>query len=298
MRTTKRFTPQLLERFRRQGRGQGTFEDYIPWHRVGRGDPASRGRSHLQQWNGRQRELLSDHEWSMLLFSMMLTNLVDIREQFPLSKEVGLHELSEYQPNVARKLFPGTLEIAKCLGIKHPFTTGDGTSDNWVPSTDLLLTLEGTDGTLELLAIAIKLTKELNKKRTMELLAIEQEYWTARGVTWLLITPDQYDERVALTLRMTMPWAVGNAVNHSAKSAALKAANQYHGRSLTHVLDKLSSVLGDVDYAQRAFWQGVWSSHIPLDLRRGWRPHQPVVLLDTSSFRSLNPIQMRRSAWN
>jgi len=213
MRTTKRFTPQILDRFRRQGRGQGTFDGYIPWHRVSRGDPASRGRSHLQQWNGRQRELLSDHEWVILLFSSMLTNLVDIREQFPLVQESGLHEISAYQHLSSRQLFPGTLEIAQNLGIKHPMTTGDGTSGTWVPTTDLLLTLKQVDGKLELLAIAVKDSQELSNKRKRELLLLEQEYWAVRGVTWLVITPDQYDDRVALMLRLTMQWALGDAVS-------------------------------------------------------------------------------------
>ncbi len=63
MRTEKRFTPKVLERFRREGRGTGTYSDYTPWHRVSRGDPSSKGRSHLIVWMDRQRELLSDQEW-------------------------------------------------------------------------------------------------------------------------------------------------------------------------------------------------------------------------------------------
>ena len=62
MRTTKRFTPAVLDRFKREGRGTGIFQDYIPWHKVSRGDPASSGRSHLVIWRSRLRELLSDGE--------------------------------------------------------------------------------------------------------------------------------------------------------------------------------------------------------------------------------------------
>jgi len=297
MRTTKRFTPQLLARFRRLGRGQGTFDDYIPWHRVGRGDPASRGRSHLQQWNGRQRELLSDHEWVIMFFSVMLTNLVDIREQFPLAQESCQHELSTYQHRDSYQLFPGTLEIAKKLGIKHPMSTGGGISDTWVPSTDLLLTIEGADGTLELLAVAIKERGELDERRKKELLQLEREYWLARDVTWLLITPDQYDQRVALLLRMTMPWALGDSVSSADLQISAKAARECHGRPLSHLLNKLAILFGDIDRGQRAFWQSVWSTNIPLDLRRGWRPHLPITLLNSETFRSLNPVAARRSAW-
>lgn len=71
MRTTKRFTPHVLDRFRKLGRGTGTYQNYIPWQRVGRSDPSSMGRSHLQMWNGRQRELLSDQEWVGVFFPFL-----------------------------------------------------------------------------------------------------------------------------------------------------------------------------------------------------------------------------------
>jgi hypothetical protein len=81
MRTTKRFTPNVLIRYRKLNRGTGIFQNYIPWHRVGRSDPSSRGRSHLQMWNGRQRELLSDQEWVGFFFSTLVRDVNDIREQ-------------------------------------------------------------------------------------------------------------------------------------------------------------------------------------------------------------------------
>lgn len=297
MRTTKRFSPKVLERFRRQGRGQGIFQDYIPWHRVSRGDPSSRGRSHLQQWNGRQREVLSDHEWVILFFSLMLPNLVDVREQYPLCLEEGLDELSQYEEDLSAQRFPGTLEIAKHLGIKHPKTTGYGESSNWVMSTDLLLTLLEPDGKLALLAVSVKLGDELANKRKLELLAIERKYWEVRGVEWLLITPDLYDHAVTLTLRNTMPWALGEAVNEATQNAAIRLAKSCQSRSLTSLLNQLCSQLGDLDLAQRSFWQSVWNGRIPLDLRRGWRPHQAIVLLDQDSFIDLNPVASKRSAW-
>lgn len=297
MRTTKRFTPKVLERFRRQGRGLGTYQDYIPWHRVGRGDPSSRGRSHLQQWNGRQRELLSDHEWVMLFFAVTLLNLLDIREQFPLSKEDAPSELGAYRVDVSNQIFPGMLTIAKRLGFKRPLTTDVGESDDWVMSTDFLLLLQHDDGTLELLAIAVKPLDEITKKRKKELLTIEREYWAARGITWLLITPNEYDERVGINLRMNMPWALGDTANGSAQHTAASVVQNHPGRSLTFVLNKLCASLGDMDLAQRAFWQAVWSGKIPLDLRRGWRPHMPIVLLPQAAFSALNPISSRRSAW-
>lgn len=297
MRTTKRFSPKVLDRFRRQGRGQGLFQDYVPWHRIGRSDPSSRGRSHLQTWNGRHREVLSDHEWVILFFVLMLMNLVDFREQFPLNHEEGFHELSPYLDEPPTLNFPGTLELAKLLGIRHPKTRGDGESANWIMSTDFLLTLLKPNGELELLAISGKLEGELEDKRTRELLSIEREYWKVRGVTWLLITPALFEKEVALLLRMSMPWALGEPSNEDALKAAVTLASSCQGRSLTFLLQQLSNRLGDMELAQRAFWQGVWNGKIPLDLRRGWRPHQPILLLDQDTFLALNPIVSRRSTW-
>ena len=116
MRITKRFTPTVLARFFKLGRGSGTFKNYIPWHRVGRGDPSSSGRSHLQMWNGRQRELLSDGEWVGLFFTISMKNLIDLTEQFPLSLDGDTHEISAYRADTSPSTYPGTLEIAKRLG--------------------------------------------------------------------------------------------------------------------------------------------------------------------------------------
>ena len=298
MRTTKRFTPTVLSRFFREGRGNGTGTDYIPWHRVSRGDPSSRGRSHLQMWNGRQRELLSDGEWVDTFFATMLPNLKDIREQFPLSADSGRHELADYVVDAPVGEYPGTKAIAERLGFSHPKISRNGESVAWIPSSDLVLLLVAPDGRLELLAVAIKPSATLTKSMHRSL-ALEKVYWDTRQVPWLLITPEQFDSRVALTLRRSMPWALGDKVVEQDKKIATSIAFKGNGRSLTYVLEAISGVMdGDSDRAQRAFWQSVWCGDIPLDLRRGWRPHLPVSLLPTDAFWNLNPIASRRSAWN
>lgn len=297
MRTTKRFTPRVLQRFYRQGRGHGTFADYIPWHRVSRGDPASRGRSHLQMWRTRQRELLSDHEWVILFFVLMLRNLFDVREQFPLAQEEAVHELGAYRADTGNHRFPGTLAIARNLGVKHPITREGKESESWVMSTDFLLALTDETGAIELLAIAVKTEEESRHKRKMQLLAIEREYWRVRGVTWLLITPALYDAEVGLNLRMQMPWMLGDPTPEHAQQVAADSVRRFPGRSLTFVLNQLALALGDMDLAQRAFWQAVFTGKIRMKLLRGWRPHQPIVVLPEADFIAQNPIALRRSAW-
>lgn len=296
MRTTKRFTPAILDRFRRQGRGLGTQDNFKPWHRIGRGDPSSRGRSHLQMWRNRQRELLSDQEWAALFFALTVKFVFDLLEQLPLSLGTAAHELSRYTVDCNRES-PGTIELAERLGIRHPKTSASGSTAEWIMTTDLLLVLRFPSGNYELLAVSVKTDEELSKKRTKELLGLEREYWLSRGVTWLLITPSLFDKRVALRLREAMPSALDYAVCEASLEKATTLATELQGRSLTYVLEALSSILGGIDNAKRAFWQAVWCGKIPLDLRRGWRPHQPIILLTEEDFVSLNPIASRRSSW-
>lgn len=264
MRTIKRFTPTLLARFTREGRGTGTYLDYIPWHRVGRGDPASLGRSHLMMWRGRQLELLSDGEWVAVLFSTMLPDLLDVREQFKLSLEASTHELASYDYRFGgHKTYPGTREIAKQLGIKHPMVHGDGLSDFWTMTTDQLLLLGETGGQPSLLAIARKPNADELSKRDRQKLLIEKEYWSARGVCWLLLTPDVFEESVGLTLRRGCAWALGDhPLPAQTVRTAVEVVKSTLGYTLTHTIRQLSLELGDDVVAQRAFWQAVWSSKL------------------------------------
>ena len=298
MRTTKFFTPDVLDRFRKEGRGQGTYKRYQPWHCVSRGDPASMGRSHLMTWRGRQRNLLSDDEWVVSLFTPLTPGVEDLREQFPLSLDSGHHELGAYDVQLGKPGFPGTLEIARQLGYRHPRVNGNGRSAPWVFTTDLLFTLVDETGSRKLLAVACKPTANQEESKR-KLLAIERAYWAARNVEWLLITPDQYFEVVELTLRNSFVWGLGEPVCDEAKTEAANLARELEGFSLTHVLDRIDEALGKGrEFAQCAFWQSVWSRALPLDLRRGWRPHLPVEFLSASTFLSFNPIASRRTAWN
>ncbi len=297
MRTTKRFTPDLLDRFRDEGRGTGTYESYIPWHRISRSDPASYGRSHLIKWRGRHNELLSDCELTTFCFaSRLIFRKNDLREQFPLSLEEAPHELAEYDVRFSVNRYPGTIEIADNLNIKHPMTHGNGRSAPWIMSTDLLLMLQANNGTRSLLAIAIKDRKPL-RKRAKALLTIERFYWHCRGAQWLLITPHEYHPLVERTLQRTWQWVFENPVSEDHLKAAQAGIHRWQGHTLTFLLKKLTEEVGNYSQAQCAVWQAIWSGRVPVDLRRGWRPHTPLQIISQTAFDQLNPVLMRRSAW-
>lgn len=296
MRTTKRFTPTVLERFARQGRGEGTYANYQAWHQVTRGDPSSRGRSHITNFRERQFDLLSDKEMHSFLFSSMLPNLDDIRVQFPLSLEENSHELAAYDIRY-RSRQPGTLEIAKQLNIRHPICADKGKSKNWKPTTDLLLTLLKADGSRSLLAIACKPDRKPPSKRTRQLLDLERTYWLARSVEWLFITPAEYDESTSNTLRRIQPYCLGEQMSHQYRQLARNIALAFHGMSYNTLVSTLATEIGDTLLAQQALWQAVFYGELPVDLKRGWRPHLPLDLLTRADFSALNPVASRRSAW-
>lgn len=298
MRTTKRFTPTVLARFAREGRGTGIYEDYIPWHRVSRGDPASSGRSHLLQCQDRFHELLSDGELFAQYFALMVPDLDDCTEQFPLTLAQSRHPLTAYGDYPDEAYYPGTIELAARMGIKHPQVRADADTSDWIPTTDNLLVIKQANRRRTAVAVAYKPADiETMEKRTQELLKLECEYWACRTVPWLLITPAQYNLRVALTLSRSAPWAIDMKMPREHLEFAARTATQFAGHSLTLVIERLTTALGDMDSAQRALWQAIWRGILPVDLRRGRRPHEPLKFISPSEFQGFNPIISRRSAW-
>lgn len=299
MRTTKRFTPRLIRRWQEQERGVGRLSTYSPWHQVTRGDPASRGRSHLLTWERTQRlsHFLSDGELIAFYFATMLPGVVDIREQFPLALEWGPHEVGLYSAAHIAGAYPGTVEICREASAKHPELRHQGDAELWRLTTDLLIT-RCIGGIWSLLAVSVKPDVEGLSVRAKELLLIEQQYWQARGVSWLLLTPAQYDGRVGKCLQRTAPWVISSdqaSKEDREKCAALVA--DLDGMSLESVLKIVASTLkGDMAAALQVFWQSVWHGPLRLDLRRGWRSEEPISLLSDEAFSRLNPLWSGRSA--
>lgn len=298
MQTTKRFTPNVLDRFHREGRGLGSFETFGGWHKVSRGDPSSRGYSALLNWRGRLRDLLSTGELCAQLFVSMLPNLVDVREQFPLAREFTL-DRQQLMLGLGGDgpIEPGTLQSADDLGLRHPVVREHGRLAVWVMTTDLLLFFDPPQGKLSSLAVSIKDRPVDPDSRQWELLAIEHDYWTRRGVPWILITPDQWDRRVLHTIQRLACWALGEPVSTESRRLACDIARANPTSSVTDLVRRIGRRVREVDAGERALWQAVWVGELPVDLRRGWRPHVPLKHISAREFSELNPIAARRSAW-
>jgi hypothetical protein len=296
-----RFTPAMLERWRREKRGTGTGRYYIPWHQVRPADPASRGRSHLINWRfERLHHLLSDNELVAFGLVTMLQGIVDVREQFPLALLEHPFDLTPYCVGQGRRLSAGTLALAEELGIRHPVLRGRGNLVPWVMTTDMVVSMRLDQEPAKILAIAVKEDAALSDDRTLELLRIEREYWLRQDATWLLITPSLLGPGSAESIQGCLPWALGDPNEDllldlcRAVPMRMELIDRTWPAAIRHLERSLAV---SRDKAQRLLWQCVWIGLLPIDLSDTLRPASKLRLLSEEAFWEQNPIAMRRTAW-
>jgi hypothetical protein len=175
------FSETRIQRFIREGRGQGTGKNYKPWLTVS--DVPSLGRVHrvFCPKTGRVHHLLSDNEYYAFLTQWWDDNVIDIREQFPL---INRQE---------------TLEIAARCRMRHPVDPVSGAL--LVMTTDFLIT-QRNGNHRETVAYAVKQEDELDKERTLEKLEIERCYWERYEVDWRILT----EQQVKSTFTKNLAW--------------------------------------------------------------------------------------------
>lgn len=157
---------QLVERWIRAGFGQGEGANYKPFLYVR--DVPSSGTSCMvkSRTTNRTHHYLSKQEFKTHLVTEYQAYTIDIREQYALLP------------------WDETQLISESLGVRHP--TYPGTNTPIVMTTDLLVSMQRIDGS-ELIALSVKLTKDLSP-RNLEKLLIERIYWERRGIRWVLVT--------------------------------------------------------------------------------------------------------------
>lgn len=159
----REITQEKIERFIKEGRGQGVGAEYLPWLKIQ--DVPSEGRSTrgVGWTTGRRHELLSDIERDYCYLLDYSDEVSDIREQFPL---LPLEE---------------TQLIAEKIGIEHP--KDPKTKVPIVMSTDFLITCKD-----KLFARTVKPYTEMEDERTIAKFEIERIYWETHNVDWGIIT--------------------------------------------------------------------------------------------------------------
>lgn len=173
----REITQAKIERFIKEGRGQGSGKEYLPWLRIQ--DIPSEGRATrgVGWTTGRRHELLSDIERNYCYLLDYSEDVIDIREQFPL---LPLEE---------------TQMIAEKIGIEHP--TDPKTGVPVVMTTDFLITCKDKN-----YARTVKPFSEMESERTIAKFEIERVFWETHHVDWGIIT----DRDLPETLVKNIEW--------------------------------------------------------------------------------------------
>lgn len=159
-------TEAKIEKFEKEGRGTGTGAQYKPWITI-QDFPSSGLAIRCKGWKtNRIHHFLSKLEQSYFYLMEWSPSVIDIREQFPLTRE-------------------DTLYISQEKGIKHPVDTK--TKVPIVMTTDFLITIS-TMGGHKHLARTVKLSKELETERVLAKFEIERSYWEQRNIEWGIVT--------------------------------------------------------------------------------------------------------------
>lgn len=174
------WTEAKISKYITEGRGQGELGLYLPWLKIQ--DVPSYGRVHrFIGWKtGREHHLLSDLEYNYLCLCDWAEDVIDIREQFPLEREV-------------------TLKISDELKIKHPLDNRTGTPV--VMTTDFFLTIKKDDG-IFYKARTLKYESDLNDRRIIEKFEIEKYYWEQQGIDWGIVTEKELPKNFINNLKL------------------------------------------------------------------------------------------------
>lgn len=172
-----------IERRIREGRGQGTLRDYLPWlvvHDV----PSAGFATRVLGWTtGREHHLFSRLETSYLYILDWASDVTDIREQYPL---LPIDE---------------TIAIAEAIGVKHP--TNPKSKEHEVMTTDFLVTVRQNGRTTDVARAAKRSTGRygLSSARALEKLEIERRYWAAHKTDWGIVTEKEIPDTVVTNVK-------------------------------------------------------------------------------------------------
>ena len=167
MRNPKRSPYAFFEdrrlRWIKEGRGQGSGAEYRPWLEVR--DVKSSGRKSRMRGilHDRVMHLMSDLERNAVLYFERQPQVTDIREQFPLDRDI-------------------TRRIAHAMGVSHP--RDPWTGEDIVMTSDVVVDFRIANGKTISRVFSVKQSEDLLKHRTVVKQEIERRYWTRFGHTW------------------------------------------------------------------------------------------------------------------
>ena len=171
-------------KFDAQGRGCGRDDNYNPAFKIREvRSKAQRQRVFILRFN-RIYEMMSHGETLTLLQLDWNDNVREVREQFPLDPEI-------------------TMAIAEKLNLKHPGYTRGGT----IMTSDFFVTYKKpVEGSTQYV-YQIKFSKDdLDDKRTLAKLQIEEEYWKTKNIPWNVVFSNDYNKIYCDNLQLLQPF--------------------------------------------------------------------------------------------
>ncbi|WP_047154581.1 heteromeric transposase endonuclease subunit TnsA [Aneurinibacillus tyrosinisolvens] len=159
---------EKLQRFLKDGRGQGKFESYVPFIQIH--DFGSLGRSsRVKTWRfNRIYHLLSDAETRYFYLTEWEDEILDVREHYPL---YDLQEVLGEQKDI---------DVNKFTDKKSGFP--------YILTTTFLITVKDDKGNSYDVARNIRASHELEKATTIERFELIRRYFEKINMDWGIVT--------------------------------------------------------------------------------------------------------------
>lgn len=160
-----------LQRYIKEGRGQGRGAEYHPWLNVH--SIASRGRvSRVSGWKtGRVHHFLSDNETRYFYLCEWSDAVIDIREHYPL---MDLYEMTDILDD----------DLVKKLMDRK-------TSTPHILTSTFLITIKNDEGQERQFARNIKEARDFEKNSVIERYEVIRRYWHQKCIPWSLVSSSE-----------------------------------------------------------------------------------------------------------
>ena len=171
----REWNDRIYNKYLRESRGQGSGADYKPWIVIQDFSSIGMVSRIIGAKTGRIHHLMSNLELCLFYLLDWSDDVIDIREQYPLTD------------------LPKAIELAERAGIKYPYDPKSGFP--YVMTSDFFLeTKQGAK------ILSVKPTSELSEPRVREKLEIERRYWTERGISWSIVTEREINRTKAANI--------------------------------------------------------------------------------------------------
>lgn len=165
----------------KEGRGIGEGADYIPWIKINEFSSKGRATRIMGIKTKRIHHFHSDNQLRAFLIFEWSNKVIDIRECYPL---LDLMEIVDDKDDLSLDKF-----VDKDSG------------EQFIITTNFLLTIKEVDGTIKYVARAVKNCTELGKKITIEKLEIEKRYWLEKNIDFKIITEKELNRNLCKNLQ-------------------------------------------------------------------------------------------------